>query len=126
MNIKLFMATVFLMGISAFGHADSITHLERERAALISALLNPHMDSGHQQAKIDTATARLQDLERMVIRDDKLAASNTLAARQMFKNYDLSFLVLASAEHNRHPLDHWLTAVGLSTQSILAAQGGYR
>jgi hypothetical protein len=69
---------------------------------------------------------RLVDLERMVIRDKKLAQNNTPIVRTAFENYNLTFLVHASTEANKTLLDHWLEEIGVSTHSLGTARIGRR
>ena len=61
------------------------------------------------------------DLERMVLRDDSLTARNTPVVRKAFANYDLTFLVHASAERKRGVVDVWLEQIGITTESLMSA-----
>ena len=102
--------------------AGTLENLERERAILIEDALDPELSPDARQARIDNAAPRLVDLERMVLRDEDLKSRNTPAVRRAFQNYDLTFLVHAATEGNRSILDHWLEQVGISTQTLMAAQ----
>jgi hypothetical protein len=65
---------------------------------------------------------RLIDLERMVLRDDKLKGRNTPTVRRAFENYDLTFLLHAATEKNLTITDNWLAELGITTQNIMSAQ----
>ena len=106
--------------------AGTVENLERERAIAIETLLSPDMDPGERQGSLEIARTRLDDLERMVLRDDGLRGRNTPAVRAAFENYDLSFLVHASIEKNRSLIDHWLEQVGVTTNSLMSARIGRR
>ncbi|MGE4063086.1 MAG: hypothetical protein AB7E79_06935 [Rhodospirillaceae bacterium] len=106
--------------------ADSLENLERERAILIEAMLNPELSPAERQQRIDAEKRRLVDLERMVLRDDALKGKNTPVVRKAFSNYDLTFLVHASTEKKLSLMDNWLEQVGVSTQTLMAARKGLR
>ena len=57
----------------------------------------------------------------MFLRYDILTGRNTPTVRRAFGNYDLTFLVHASAEKNRTLFDLWLTQVGITTETIMVA-----
>ena len=107
-------------------HAGSLENMERERAILLETLLSGDMDIAERQSRVDMARRRLVDLERMVLRDKTLIDKNTPAVRAAFENYDLSFLAHASVEKNRGLADHWLSEIGLSTQTLMNARMGRR
>jgi len=102
--------------------AGTLANMERERAQLIDAILDAEITPEDRQARVETAQRRLIDLERMVLRDDNLVGRNTPHVRRAFANYDLTFLVHASAEKNLALADAWLEQLGISTQSLLAAK----
>lgn len=106
--------------------AGPLENLERERAAMLSTLLDPALDPDGRQARVDAALPRLVDLERMVLRDPKAAAGSGLLANRAFADYDLTFLAHASVERGVAPLDLWLGRLGLSTDRLLAARIGRR
>ena len=62
----------------------------------------------------------------MVLRDETLICRNHPAIRNALENYDLTFIVHASSEHNRAIADHWLSELGLSTQAVMGARSGRR
>jgi hypothetical protein len=124
-KISVLAATIlaFSAGIAS---ADSLENLERERAILIEALLNPELSPAERQQRIEAEKRRLVDLERMVLRDDALKGKNTPVVRKAFSNYDLTFLVHASTEKKLSLMDNWLEQVGVSTQTLMAARKGMR
>jgi hypothetical protein len=106
--------------------ADTLANMERERALLIETMLDGGMTPAERHVRLESGQRRLLDLERMVLRDDKLTGRNTPQVRRAFANYDLTFLVHASAEKNRTMADTWLAQLGLSTQSVMSAKRGRR
>jgi len=113
----------------AFAHnatAGTLENMERERALMLEALLSGDLDVTERQTRIGVSRRRLIDLERMVLRDKTLIDKNTPAVRAVFDNYDLSFLVHASVEKSRGLTDHWLSEIGISTQTLMNARMGRR
>jgi len=124
--LPLMALSAILIGLSQSVWAGTLENMERERAILLEALLSGDLDVAERQGKIDVARRRLVDLERMVLRDKTLMDKNTPAVRAAFENYDLSFLVHASVEKNRGLADHWLSEIGISTQTLMNARMGRR
>jgi hypothetical protein len=116
-------ALAFTAGIAA---ADTLDNLERERALLVEAMLDPGLSPADRQARMDSEQRRLVDLERMVLRDDALKGKNTPVVRRAFANYDLTFLVHAALEKKVSLMDNWLDQVGISTETLMAARKGLR
>ena len=115
--------TALLAGV-LLGHpvnAGTLESLERERAIVIDTMLDPELSPQVRQARIATATLRLVDLERMVLRDDRLTGRNIPMVRRAFGNYDLTFMASAAGERNLTVIDNWLTQLGLTTQRLMAA-----
>ncbi len=106
--------------------AGSVENLERERAMLIETYLDPELTPDERESRIRFSQRRLVDLERMTLRDDGLVGNDTPAVRRAFDNYDLTFLVHASAEKEMSILDNWLEQVGLTTQSLMATKSTWR
>jgi hypothetical protein len=106
--------------------AGTLENMERERAILLETALSGDVTPQERHARMALSKTRLIDLERMVLRDKSLEGKNTPHVRAAFRNYDLTFLVHAAAENNRSPLDHWLSELGVSSQTILAARSGRR
>ena len=124
--VAALFASVVFAAQSAPARADTLANMERERALLIEAMLDGEISPAERQVRLEAAQRRLLDLERIVLRDDKLVGRNTPQIRRAFANYDLTFLVHASAEKNRTTADTWLTQLGLSTQSLMSAKHGRR
>jgi hypothetical protein len=103
-----------------------LENLERERAALLTTLLDPALDPDGRQERAGPALRRLVDLERMVLRDPRAAAGAGALANRAFADYDLTFLAHASVERGVSPLDLWLDRLGLSSDRLLAARIGLR
>ena len=101
--------------------AGTVENLERERAILIDTFLNPEMTPAERQTRIATSQHRLLDLERMVLRDDGLIGRATPAVKRAFANYDLTFLIHASAEKDMSVTDNWLAQMDITTQAVMSA-----
>jgi len=115
-----------LVAATASASAGTLENMERERAVLLETMLSGDIDAGERQRRIEVTRTRLVDLERMVLRDKSLVGRNTPMVRAAFDNYDLTFLVHASTEKGRSLADHWLTEIGVSTQSVMNARAGRR
>ncbi|MBM3649742.1 MAG: hypothetical protein FJX11_18330 [Alphaproteobacteria bacterium] len=127
LRLKHFAAGAALLAVAAAAAAATagpVENLERERAIMLATLLDPNLAPGDRQAKVETAKARLADLERIVLRDSSLAGRNTPAVRRVFENYDLSFLVHAALEKNMAVVDVWFEQMGLTSANVLAARKG--
>ena len=111
---------------TAPAQAGSVENLERERAMVLQAILMPDLGPDERLVKIGASQRRLVDLERIVLRDDSLTARATPAVRTAFQNYDLTFLMHAATEKKMLMVDNWFTAMGLTTQSIMATRTGPR
>ncbi|MFP6748401.1 MAG: hypothetical protein VCD66_12480 [Alphaproteobacteria bacterium] len=120
------LAAVTLAGLPDAAKADSLANMERERALLIETMLDGDITPAERQARLQAGQRRLLDLERMVLRDDNLVGRNTPQVRRAFANYDLTFLVHASAEKSRTIADTWLAQLGITTQSLMSAKRGRR
>ena len=119
-------ALILAAGISVPTQAGSLENMERERALLLNSMLTSELTPEKRQAKVEISRNRLIDLERLVLRDKSLIGKSTPSVRAAYENYDLTFLVHASTEHNRTLLDHWLSQVGVSTESLMNARIGRR
>jgi len=128
-TLKIVLPLAALLAAAALAapaHADTLANMERERALLIETMLDAGITTAERQVRLEAGQRRLLDLERMVLRDDKLTGRNTPHVRRAFANYDLTFLVHASVEKNRTMADAWLAQLGLSTQSLMSAKRGRR
>ena len=104
----------------------SLENLERERAAMLSAQFDSSLDLSQRQQKVQGIYRRLVDMERMVLRDDRITADNSSLAQNAFAKYELTFLVHSSAEKSLPPLSHWMSELQLTSDNILAAKTGHR
>ena len=104
----------------------SIESLERERASLISMMVDEQYDANTRHQHIKRFYRRLTDIERMVLRDERLVGNNDATVKRAFSNYDLTFLVHASAEAKRDITDHWLEQAGLSSATLMSSKAGRR
>lgn len=104
----------------------SLENLERERAALLSAQLDNTLDLNQRQQKVKSIYRRLVDIERMVLRDDRITSSHSPLAQNAFEKYELTFLVHSSAEKSLPPMSHWMSELQLTTANILSAKTGHR
>lgn len=105
---------------------QSLSNMERERAQMVRMFVDAGVSSSQRHRRIDSIRRRLVDLERMVLRDDRLLGNTHRLVRLTFNNYELSFLVHASAEAGQAPMEHWLNQIGLSNEVILTAKVGRR
>ena len=106
--------------------AGTLENMERERAIMLETVLSGDISVAERERTLTISSARLVDLERMVLRDESLIGRDQPAIRNAFENYDLTFIVHASAERNRSLADHWLSELGLTTQAVLNARNGRR
>ena len=119
-------AIALVLAAAGAAHAGSLENMERERAIMIETMLSGDIDNTQRQGRLEIVRTRLIDLERMVLRDDKLTGRNTPVVRRAFENYDLTFLASAAAEFNVAIIDNWLAQLGLTTQSLMATEVGRR
>jgi hypothetical protein len=126
----LFLLTVVTMSQAQSVIANdaplSLSNLERERAALIKDLLNPDLAFESRLQTIERRQRQLTDMERMVIRDERLLNNDSRHVARAFEEYDLTFLVHAGAESNKNAAAQWLHEVKFSSQDVLKARAGYR
>lgn len=126
MRIVTIAAITVVAFTAGAAKADTLDNLERERALLIEAFLDPGLAPADRHARVEAEQRRLVDLERMVLRDESLKGRNTPTVRKAFSNYDLTFIVHASLEKKVALVDTWLDQVGVSTNSLMAARKGRR
>jgi hypothetical protein len=128
MKITFIIATIAsLLSLQVSANSlFSLENLERERAALLSAQLDSSLDLDERQQKVQNIYRRLVDIERMVLRDDRVTSSNSQLAQNAFDKYELTFLVHSSAEKSQPPLSHWMSEIHLSSDNILSAKAGHR
>ena len=107
-------------GVAQSATAGSLENLERERALAIAALLDSTIDVEARWNKLNLSTARLADLEVIVINDKSLKSTYSPRVKHALSNYELTFLAHASAEDDKSIAAHWFERVGLSTDQLLA------
>jgi len=106
--------------------ALTLENLERERAAMLNTFTSDQITAKKQQMSINSSYRRLTDVERMVLRDDRLLNNQSAIVQRAFKNYELTFLIHASAEKNILPMDLWLSELNITSNSILSTKKGRR
>lgn len=131
MNFKHMTLAALIAAATATGSAQasetrSVENLERERATLVDVMTDPSLSAAERAQKIDVAKRRLLDLERIVVRDGRLTGSRASVVRKAFSDYDLTFLVNASAAEQRHVTEFWLHQLGITTASLSDARVGRR
>ena len=125
---RVFVGMVLFSSAITLVHAESrtLSNLERERSSLMGIVVQEGLSPIEREKKIALSQRRLMDMERMVIRDDRLLGSHDPMVRKAFDHYDTTFLVHASIEENQHIVDFWLEQLHLDSQSILASKRGRR
>jgi hypothetical protein len=131
MNKLISIASLFcvILASSALANANalsSLENLERERAALLQNLTSVKVDAAMRQQQSNQQKRRLADIERMVLRDDRIASSDSVMAQKAFASYELTFLVHAGAETEKLTIDHWLTELNITSGNILTSKAGSR
>jgi hypothetical protein len=126
LSTSILIAALFSASATSANEIRTLTNMERERAELISAYLDDQVTVDARQLQIQDNQKRLVDLERMVLRDDRLLGSQDRLVRLAFDNYDLSFLVHASTESEHAPIEQWVSEMGLSSEDIMLTESGRR
>ena len=126
--LPLLTAVTLLVSVapSQANNLFTLQTLERERATLLKHLADPNLSVAHRQQKTHSVYRRMVDAERMVLRDDRIAADNSVLANKAFANYQLTFLVHASAESGQSVMNHWLDTLNLSHDDILNSKVGFK
>ena len=104
----------------------TLENLERQRAVLLDNLTTTKLEAYQREQNTNKLIKRLVDMERMVLRDDRIAASNSIMAKNAFQNYDLTFLVHAGSESKKSPMAHWLHTLNITNKSIEKSRAGAR
>ena len=120
-----FLVSVFSLSAKAKS-ALTLENLERERAAMLNTFINDQITPDQQQRGMNMSYRRLIDVERMVLRDDRLLNNQSAIVQRAFQNYELTFLIHASAEKNLLPMDLWLSELNISSNSIMSTKKGRR
>jgi hypothetical protein len=123
--IFLSLVTGFTSSLCA-NELFTLKNLERERAILISEFLNKNLDVQKKHERMQQRQRQLADMERMVLRDERLLNTKSNMVVRAFKHYDRTFLVHAGAENNVNAMNQWLHNIKLTNRSVLNAKAGYR
>ncbi len=132
MKTVFIITFIFLGSISAANatskstHTLSLQNLERERAALIDDLLNPTLNMQERMQKLNKRQRHLTDIERMVMRDERLISQPSKWVKQAFDNYDSTFLVHAGAEQKLKAGQQWLSHIQLTNEAVSNTRMTYR
>ena len=120
-----FLASAFSLSVNAQS-ALTLENLERERAAMLNTFTSDQITPKQQKMSMNASYRRLTDVERMVLRDDRLLNNQSAIVQRAFQNYELTFLIHASAEKNLLPMELWLSELNISSNSILSTKKGRR
>lgn len=120
-----FLASVFSLSVNAQS-ALTLENLERERAAMLNTFTSDQITPKQQQMSMNSSYRRLTDVERMVLRDDRLLNNQSAIVQRAFQNYELTFLIHASAEKKLLPMELWLSELNITSNSILSTKKGRR
>jgi hypothetical protein len=104
----------------------TLENLERERAAFLHSLTSTKLNPYQREQKGNHIIKRLIDMERMVLRDDRIAMSNSVMAKKAFQSYELTFLVHAGSESKKAPMAHWLHSLNITEENIDKSSSGAR
>ena len=104
----------------------TLENLERERAAFLTNLTTTKLNAYQREQQGNHMIKRLIDMERMVLRDDRIATSNSIMAKKAFQSYELTFLVHAGSESKKAPMAHWLHSLNITDESIEKSKSGAR
>lgn len=118
----LTLTSLASLGISFSAQAGSIENMERERAIVISQILDPAMSSQTRWKRMGYSKRRMVDLERIALNDKSLQDSQKHSVMRAFREYELSFLVHAATESQRPITVHWLETMGLTTSDLMNAR----
>ncbi len=117
------------LATSAMANANALftlENLERERAALLENLSSELLTPFQREQKVNSIVRRLTDIERMVLRDDRIAGSNSVMAKKAFEHYELTFMVHAGSESKKTMMAHWLHQLNITSDSINQSRLGER
>ena len=104
----------------------TLENLERERAVFLNNLTTTKLNAYQREQQGNHIIKRLIDMERMVLRDDRIAMSNSIMAKNAFQHYELTFLVHAGSESKKAPMAHWLHSLNITDESIYKSKSGAR
>jgi len=116
------LASLATLGMTFSAQAGSIENMERERALVISQILDPAMSSQMRWERMGYSKRRMADLERIALNDKTLQDNRKPSVLRAFREYELSFLVHAATESQRPITVHWLETMGLTTSDLMNAR----
>lgn len=125
-KLAAFALLISLSGAVQSNELFTLKNLERERATLIADFLNGALDAQKKQTRLLQRQRQLADMERMVLRDERLLSSKSSMVERAFKDYNTTFLVHAGAEQNLNAMNQWLNNIQLTNNSVLNARAGFR
>jgi len=128
---KILIALGLMLSVTAHVQAKAnplftLENLERERAVYLNNLTTTSLNAHQREQQGNHIIKRLIDMERMVLRDDRIAMSNSIMAKNAFEHYELTFLVHAGSESKKSPMAHWLHSLNITDESIYKSQSGAR
>ncbi len=126
MGLVLLGVSFSLGALAASTEVRSLENMERERAALLAIILDSSLTPVQREQRIVNSSRQLVNLERMVMRDNRLLGSGTPIVRKAFSHYDTSFLIHTSIEQRRHVIDHWFKQFSLHRDAVLNSHSGKR
>ncbi len=129
--VKTLAAVTFIISMTSNVNAKSnalftLENLERQRAILLDNFTTTKLGAFQREQQTNKLIKGLVDMERMVLRDDRIAASNSIMAKKAFQNYDLTFLIHAGSESKKSVMAHWLNSLNISNESIAKSKAGAR
>jgi hypothetical protein len=104
----------------------SLSNLERERSALIHDMLDPELAFEQRAEKLQKRQRQLTDMERMVMRDERLISSQDFRVKRAFSAYELTFLVHAGAEKQQSASSQWLEQINFDSTAVMNASASYK
>ncbi|MCJ8293950.1 MAG: hypothetical protein MJK15_06040 [Colwellia sp.] len=129
--IKVLVGITLVIGMTSHVSAKpnslfTLENLERQRAVLLNNLTTKQLNAYQREQQTKRLIKRLVDLERMVLRDDRIAASNSIMAKNAFQHYELTFLIHAGSESKKSPIAQWLHSLKITDESITKSSSGVR
>ncbi|MEG3766414.1 hypothetical protein [Alteromonas sp. 14N.309.X.WAT.G.H12] len=128
----LSITTGLMMGTLLMSHQAhsntlfSLENLERERATYLHLLANSALSADERLRQSKQTYRRMVDMERMVLRDERITQSDAPMVKNAFSHYELTFLAHASAESQRTPYSHWLFTLNITPAVLGRSKMGGR
>ena len=119
-NIILSIMISFL--ITGHAKANPVDTLERERSRLLQHVLNKNISIGDRKENLQKFKMRLLDLERITINNKNISKNPSYQTIKAFENFDLTFLVHASLEHEKSLPILWFEKIGLTTNDLMGTR----